>query len=208
MKTNRRVQVSSSELRKLGTPSRDGQRMNRKQPIKSPLYAMSEEQAAAVADHARTHTIPKTVAWLAQNGLKTSNTALGRWLSTRRLNQRLLAAESRVLRFKDWMKRSFPDIPEAEVERRANLMFQFEAVEFGDSKTYLAFSTARHRTKMDHARFDQRERGMAFDREKWLAAQRTKIEAGLDALYLEIKDKAEARQLFQKFKDVATRATT
>jgi hypothetical protein len=182
--------------------------MNRKQPIKSPLYGMSEEQAAAVADHARTHPIPKTVAWLAQNGLKTSNTALGRWLSTRRLHRRLLAAESRALRFRGWMAESFPHIRECELDRRANLMFQFEAVECGDARTYLAFATARHKSKMDQAKLEQRERAMAQAREKWHAAQRTKIEAGLDALYLEVKDNAQARELFQKFKAAATEATT
>jgi hypothetical protein len=61
---------------------------------------------------------------------------------------------------------------------------------------------------MDQARLEQRERAMAQAREKWHAAQRTKIEAGLDALYLEVKDNAQARELFQKFKAAATEATT
>ena len=61
---------------------------------------------------------------------------------------------------------------------------------------------------MDQAKLEQRERAMAQARDKWLASQRTKIEAGLDALYLEVKDNKEARELFQQFKAVATKATT
>ena len=117
-------------------------------------------------------------------------------------------AQRLALDYRCWLAAAYPHLDEKELDRRARLMFQTRAMEAGDAKTYLAISTARHKTKMDHARFEQRERALAHDREKWLAAQKSKIEAGLDALYLEIKDNAEARQLFQKFKDVATRATT
>jgi len=182
--------------------------MNRKQNTNSPLYTMSEDRAAEVADYARTHSLSETVAWLANDGLKTSHTSLSRWLHRWTLQQRLLEAESSANEFRDWLAHSFPNLSEKELDRRAGLMFQFKAVKSGDAKTYLAFATARHKAKMDKARFDQRERAMTQDREKWLAAQRTKIEAGLDALFLEVKDNAEARELFQKFKTVATQATT
>ncbi|HEU0008478.1 MAG TPA: hypothetical protein VFT34_01540 [Verrucomicrobiae bacterium] len=68
--------------------------------------------------------------------------------------------------------------------------------------------SGRFKGAMEDKKFDQRERALMQEREKWLAAQRTKIEAGLDALYLEVKDNAEAQELFQKFKDVATKSTT
>ena len=66
--------------------------------------------------------------------------------------------------------------------------------------------SGRVKGAMEEKKFDQRERAMMQAREKWLAAQRTKIEAGLDALYDEVKDNAEALELFQKFKAVATGA--
>lgn len=61
---------------------------------------------------------------------------------------------------------------------------------------------------MEEKKLDQRERALMQQREKWLAAQRAQIEAGLDALCPEVKDNAEARELFQKFKAAATQATT
>lgn len=68
--------------------------------------------------------------------------------------------------------------------------------------------SGRFKSAMEEKRFDQRERAMTQDREKWLAAQRSKIEAGLDALFLEVKDNAEARELFHRFKTVVTNTHT
>ena len=116
--------------------------------------------------------------------------------------------QQEVYDYRCWLAIAFPHLDERELDRRAGIMFQTRAMEAGDGKTYLAFSTARHRSRMDEARFDQRERVIAQDREKWLAKQRTKIQAGLDALFLEIKDNAEALELFEKFKAVATKAAT
>ena len=181
--------------------------MNRKPNPRSPLNRLPEDRAAEVADYARAHTLNQTVGWLARNGLKTSHTALGRWLKRWSLQQRFMAAESSANRFRDWLAKSFPKLSQKELDRRAGLMFQFEAVESGDAKTYLSFVTARHKSKMDRATLDQRERAMTQDREKWLAAQKSKIEAGLDALFREVKDNTEARELFQKFKVVVTQAT-
>jgi hypothetical protein len=68
--------------------------------------------------------------------------------------------------------------------------------------------SGRIKGEIEGKKFDQRERALRQQREKWLAAQRTKIEAGLDALYLEVKDNPEARELFYKFKAAATQATS
>src|SRR2546425_3231034 len=172
--------------------------MNREPYTSCPLNRISEDRKAEVAEYSRTHSIDKTVAWLARKGLKTSATALGRWLRGWWMRLSFQEAQRLALDYRCWLAAAYPHLDEKELDRRARLMFQTRAMEAGDAKTYLAISTARHKTKMDHARFEQRERALAHDREKWLAAQKSKIEAGLDALYLEIKDNAEARQLFQK----------
>lgn len=181
--------------------------MNHKPDLRCPINRLPEDRAAEVADHARTHTFDETVAWLAKGGLKTSSSAVSRWLSRWSLQQCFTAAESSANEFRDWLAKSFPKLSQRELDRRAGLMFQFKAVKSGDARTYLAFATARHKAKMDKVKFDQRERAMTQDREKWLTAQKSKIEAGLDALFLEVKDNTEARELFQKFKTVVTKAT-
>src|SRR5213593_4456107 len=183
-------------------------RISRKPNPNNPLNTLSEDQAAQVGEYVRTHTLGKAVAWLASEGVKTRATALSDWYQRWSLQQQLRAAELRADRFRHWLAESFPKLSQRELDRRANVVFQTEAMQTGDARTYLAITTARHKARMDKANFEQRERTMAQDREKWFAAQKAKIQAGLDALYLEVKDNAEARELFQKFKAVATKATT
>jgi hypothetical protein len=183
--------------------------MNPRKPNpNNPLNRFSEDRAAEVGEFVRTHTLAKAVAWLASQGVKTRVTALSDWYRTWSLQQQLRAAELRADRFKHWLAESFPKLSQRELDRRANVVFQTEAMEAGDARTYLAFNAARHKSKMDKARLEQRERAITQHREQWFAAQKSKIEAGLDALYLEVKDNAEARELFQKFKTVVTHATT
>jgi len=179
----------------------------RKLNSRSFLQSLPEGRAAMIEEYAKTHTLNETVAWLSKSGWHTSSGSLSRWLCHRIWQQCFKAAESSAEVYRDWLAKSFPKLSERELDRRASLMFQFKAMKSGDAKTYLALATARHKTRMDKARLDQRERAMAQAREKWLAAQKTKIEAGLDALFLEVKDNPEARELFQKFKTVVTQAT-
>jgi hypothetical protein len=181
--------------------------MNRKPNPNNPLNTLSEDQEAEVGEYVRTHTLAKTVAWLASQGVKTRATALSDWYRRWSLQQQLRAAELRADRFRHWLAESFPKLSQWELDRRATVVFQTEAMQAGDARTYLSFATARHKAKMDKVKFDQRERAMTQDREKWLTAQKSNIEAGLDALFLEVKDNTEARELFQKFKTVVTKAT-
>ena len=112
------------------------------------------------------------------------------------------------------LKQRFPNLSRENV-RTAAILRSYVAAELKeDDKLRLNVikvdadeQSGRFKGAMEKKKFDQRERVLVQEREKWLAAQRTKIEAGLDALYLEVKDNAEARALFQKFKEAATRAT-
>jgi hypothetical protein len=171
------------------------------------LGTLTEDRQAEVADYARTHTLVETVAWLRADGLKTSRTALGEWLSSWSLSQRFKQSESSALQFKAWLAETFPKMSEEELDGRAAMIFQFEALKTGDPETYLAFASARHKAAMDKAKFEQKERLMQFDEKKFAAQFKTKIEAGLDALFQEIKGNAEARSLFEKFKAVISKAT-
>lgn len=181
--------------------------MSKKVRADSILGTLTPDRQAEIAEHLRTHTLAESKAWLAADGIRISINSLSEWLSSYRAKQVFARAESSATEFRDWMASDFPDLSEAELDRRAAIWFQSEAMKGGDAETYLAFATARHKAEMDKLKLEQRERGMAQEREKWLAAQKTKIEAGLDALYQEIKSNAEARDLFQRFKAVITKAT-
>lgn len=55
---------------------------------------------------------------------------------------------------------------------------------------------------------DEHARDREHDLKKWQAAQKSKIETGLDALFDEVKRSAEALALFEKFKAVIRKATS
>lgn len=131
------------------------------------LGTLTEDRQAEIADYARTHTIADCRAWLKDDGVKVSMGAFSRWLSSYSLSQRFQQSESSALQFKDWLTKAFPKMSEQELDSRAAMLFQFEALKSGDPETYLAFATARHKAAMDKARFDQKERQLALDIEKF-----------------------------------------
>lgn len=131
------------------------------------LGTLTEERQAEIADYARTHSIDDTRAWLKADGVKVSSGAFSSWLSSWSLSQRFQQSESSALQFKDWLQQAFPKMSEQELDSRAAMIFQFEALKSGDPDTYLAFATARHKAAMDKAKFDQKERQLALDIEKF-----------------------------------------
>ena len=156
--------------------------MNRKSKPEHWLYNLPEDRAADIAEHARTNKLVDTVAWLRADGHKTSRSALSRWLHWWRSRQVFTQAESSANDFKEWLATEFPELPEAELDKRASLMFQAEAMKAGDPETYLAFSTARHKAVMDVAKLEQRERALTLNREKFeLEAAEKMLSAALRA---------------------------
>ena len=130
----------------------------RKPNSNSVLKTLPSDRQAAIAEHCRTNSLEDTRAWLAQDGIKTSEAALSSWLSWWQLQQRFNRAQDNAEEFKTWLAKAFPEMSEEEFDRRASLSFQFEAMREGDADTYLAFATARQKGKMDQLKFEQKER--------------------------------------------------
>lgn len=138
---------------------------SRKTRSDSILGSLTEDRQAEIAEYARTHSVKETRAWLKADGVKVSDGAFSNWLSSWSLKQRFARAESRADTFRDWMARTSPSMSEEELDRKAGLMFQFEAVETGDPETFLAFATARQRAKKDAATIRlKEEQGKRDDR--------------------------------------------
>jgi len=156
------------------------------------LGTLTEERQAEIADYARDHSIKDTRAWLAADGIKVSAGAFSSWLSSWSLRQAFTQSESDANEFRDWLATSFPSLSEQDLDARAALMFQFQAVKAGDSETYLAFATARHKAAMDKAKFDQKERQLQLDIDKFqLAAAEKMLDRALQAKANEINSNAD-----------------
>lgn len=140
--------------------------MNRKPRPDSVLGTLPPDRQEQIADHARTHSLMDTVAWLKADGIRTSRTRLSVWLSSYSLQQAFRQAENSTNEFQDFLRAKFPEIDPAELDRRAALFFQAEAMKAGDAETYLSFATARHKAAMDRAKLQQKERSLKLDERK------------------------------------------
>jgi len=161
--------------------------MNRKPRSDSALKTLPEDRQAAIADYARTHSLQETVTWLREDGVRTSITALSSWLSWWSMSQIFRQSESDAQEFREWLAKEFPKLSEDELDQRAALRFQFDAMRSGDPDTYLAFATARHRAKMDKVKADQKERSLALDERRLSLLEKKAAQADAAAKVVDSK---------------------
>ena len=140
----------------------------------SVLGTQSEERQAEIAAHADTHKLEETVAWLRNDGIVTSRSSLGLWLSGFHSRAMWKLAESDALAWAEQLRKKRPDLSEKELQNWANEFFQLQAVKTGDARTFLQFATARHKGEMDKLNYEQRERSIQ-QREEALALEREKF---------------------------------
>src|SRR5688572_435974 len=99
----------------------------------SELKTLTPERQAAIADYLRDHTLPETRKWLAEDGLKTSESSLSRFLSWYALQQQLSNNASTVEQLLANLKMVKPDISPAEMDTAGQMFFTALAIEQRDS---------------------------------------------------------------------------
>lgn len=87
------------------------------------------------------------------------------------------------------------------------LIVQQLAVNGQANPALLELITPLMKPVMQFLALTEKAKDRTLDEKKWAAQQATKIEAGLEALFQEVKGNAEARSLFEKFKAVVNQAT-
>lgn len=140
---------------------------NKKTRADSVLGTLTVDRQEQIAEHARTHALVETVAWLKADGVKISVGSLSSWLSDWRLSAIFRHSESKAVQFRDWLAKATPALSAEELDQRAALMFQFQAVESGDAETWLAIASARQKGQIEKAKLDQRERQLQLDTDKF-----------------------------------------
>jgi hypothetical protein len=132
--------------------------MSTKTRADSVLGTLPDDRQDQIADYARTHTLDDTIVWLKADGVRISRNRLSVWLSSYTLRRAFTQAANSTSEFQEFLKAEFPDIDPAELDRRASLFFQAEAMKAGDADTYLNFATARSKADLERAKLAQRER--------------------------------------------------
>lgn len=124
---------------------------HRKTRADSVLGTLPEERQSQIAEYARAHTLDETCAWLKEDGVKLGRTALSLWLSSYSLRAQFKLADHDTLQFIHLLRQRRPDLPESELQQWGAEFFQMQALKAGDSETFLAYATARHKAKKDEA---------------------------------------------------------
>lgn len=127
-------------------------------------------------------------------GFTASLSSVSEFYAWLRLKRRMEGAAAKAQQTRLQLAKDPEFTPEA-IERVADTVFASEALDDGDIKAYVAIARLRL-TKEKHE----------LERQKLQAAAKGKIEAGLDALYQEIRGNARAEAKFKELQEVVAKA--
>jgi len=150
--------------------------MSKKPRSDSPLGALPEDRQRAIVDYMRGHSLTDTRAWLRKDGFDTSEAALSRFWSSWHLREAVNEAKNDTEEFLELAKKQFPELDQAQLDQFGSAFFQMRAIKAGDAETYLALSTAKHRGQMDKLKFEQKEKQLELEREKFEEMKRKAAE--------------------------------
>ncbi len=133
----------------------------------SKLKVLPPARQAELFDHIEAHTLHQTKAWLAEDGLNTSIAAISEfreWYQIRRDYSRM---EEDALTLAGVLKNQMPELAPEKLQAYGEALFNIMAVKKLDPKLYLDMQTAKHNAEMDHKKFDQRERELQLQKDKF-----------------------------------------
>lgn len=140
-------------------------------------------------------TLTDVAAWApGRFGFEVSTSAVANFYQWLALKRRLDGAAARAEQARLELARD-PNMTPEDVERVGQLVFTTEALESGNVKGYVAL-----------ARLRLQSQAQQLEKEKLTAAAKSKIDAGLDALFAEIKGNARAEKLFAELKAAVAKA--
>jgi hypothetical protein len=127
------------------------------------------------------------------------------WLDTAR---RIRTRENLALQVMEEMAKD-PAIPNQTIKNAGQRIFLAEGVVDRDVRTFVSMvglENEEERKKQKDRELDIREEANRINREKLSEAGKSKIEAGLDALFAEIKGNPKAEKLFAELKAVVAKS--
>jgi hypothetical protein len=145
----------------------------RKVRPESVIGTMPKERQEAVAEYARTHTLKATQEWLAGEGVNLSVTSISQWLAARRWHEQFKLCNADVAGFAEQVKNFAPDVDESDLELFGNLLFQLQAIQTGDARTFLEYRMGRGKLALEKKRLALEARRVATLEKKAAQADAT-----------------------------------
>ncbi len=131
--------------------------MNPKPRADSKLKTLPAERQAAIAEHARDHTLAETVKWLGDDGLKTSSAALSEFLSWYSLRAQLARNESTVDTLLAGLAKDHPDWDPEKIQTVGQSFFTALALQQQDPKQWFLIQQTqmkREQLALDKNKFE------------------------------------------------------
>jgi hypothetical protein len=124
--------------------------MTRKPRSDSALKTLTPARQQAIADHAATHSLTDTVAWLRDDGVTTSVAALSNFLSWYHLEQRLSRNQTVVETLITDIHRQHPKLPQDQLFDIGQSFFSALAIETQDPRVWVGTQRLAQRQQQIH----------------------------------------------------------
>lgn len=143
---------------------------NKKPRADSVLKTLPRERQSVIAEHMRNHTIDETHAWLKDDGLKTSRTALSEFFCWYALQQQLSRNETTVEALLADLSESNPEWSPDQIQQAGQSFFTALALQQQDPKQWLmaqSLAIKREQLSLDSRKVALMEKkAAAFDQAK------------------------------------------
>lgn len=155
-------------------------------------------------------TLREIVAILPERYGRTLNKSqLGEFYQWLEVKRNMRTRDNLARQFMEDLAEKRPDLSPGEIRKRGQALFMAKGIVEDDSKLFAAMADlegADYRAAQEDRKIELRKEANAIARDKLNAASRSKIDAGLDALYEEIKGNPKAVELFQQIKEIVRKA--
>jgi len=180
----------------------------------SVLKTLPSARQDVIAEHAQSHKLAETAAWLKADGLKVSANQVSQFLSWYVLRQQLRQNESTVQELLADLKLEQPDITPEQLDSAGQMFFTALSIEQKDASSFVNVRSSRSRAILELEKLSLRKQSEArhqqkleFDKEKFKEGLRTKLESGLAELATHIKSNPKAQAAYEALKAEVKLAT-
>jgi hypothetical protein len=132
----------------------------------SVLKTLPPARQDAIAEHAQTHKLWETVAWLKADGLKVGNDQVSKFLSWYVLRSQLRQNASTVEALLEDLKAEQPDITPEQLDAAGQMFFTALSIEQRDSSSFVNVRSSRAKAILEAQKLAIRQRTLELHQKK------------------------------------------
>ena len=158
------------------------------------LKNLPEDRQDQIFQYRKQHGLEKTVAWLAEDGVKVSTVTLSQFCSWYRLKQNNALRESRVLQFMEMLKAEKPQLSQEELFQYGQMHFSTLALEDENAEQWVNVQQLTASTNLEAEKLKLKKQAEQRMQDK-LKLEQKKFQRQSVELFLEWFEDNRARQI-------------